>query len=234
MLNPHNSPAVNDWFRRLDAAWRRMPADERTRQRDEVQQHLEGLVAAKVAQGQSVEAAWNAALKQFGEPTQIGRKMYQEWRRNRAGFHADARAVLFGVRLNVLVGFVIQNICWQGFMPIPWFILIGLLLLSGAGVLTYVPIGRKYPFQAIKSAFYTTILSDLWCIIGSVIAYKVHFGIPQLSVMPGNLTSFLLMPTGLIFYVAVAYFASVTKRGWYRPSWADFKITLPSRRRQVN
>ena len=57
MFSPHDSPAVNDWFRRFDAACRHLPAEERAAQREEVQQHLEGLVAAKIAQGQPNEVA---------------------------------------------------------------------------------------------------------------------------------------------------------------------------------
>jgi len=32
----------------------------------------------------------------------------------------------------------------------------------------------------------------------------------------------------------VAYLASVTKRGWYRSSLADFKLTLPRKRIQIS
>ena len=68
MFSPHDSPTVNEWFQRFDAASRHLPAEERAAQREEIQQHLEGLAAAKMAQGQPTEAAWKAALMQFGDP----------------------------------------------------------------------------------------------------------------------------------------------------------------------
>ena len=89
MFSPLNDPTVADWFRHLDTGWRRLPANEQARQREEVQQHLEGLVAAKTAQGQSSEDAWKNSLVQFGDPTQIGRKMYNGWRLSKTGFRAE-------------------------------------------------------------------------------------------------------------------------------------------------
>ena len=108
MFSPHDSPAVTDWFQRLDAAWRGLPTEERDSQREEIRQHLEGLVAASTALDQSPEAAWKSALARFGDPTQIGRRMYQEWQLGRTGFRADMRAILFGSGLFVVGQFAFQ------------------------------------------------------------------------------------------------------------------------------
>ena len=242
MFSPLNSPAVNDWFRRLDAAWKRMPAEERTRQREEVQQHLEGLVAAKVAQGQTTEDAWNASLRQFGDPTQIGRKMYQEWRQSKTGFRADTAAVLFGLSLCLLQWIAVE---------ISWVFGLGTVSNSrnvgtvndvlrvyfySSTVLLYVAIGQKYPLLAIRAALYTSIVSYLWNW-----AY-LAFALPRVSSGSTHITwvslahsfahSLLWMPLLIVGHITIAYLASVTKRGWYRPIWDD-KLTLPSRRRQV-
>ncbi len=40
MFSPHDSPTVNEWFQRLDAAWRGLPTEERDSQREEIRQHL--------------------------------------------------------------------------------------------------------------------------------------------------------------------------------------------------
>ena len=250
MFSPPNSPAVTDWFRRLDAAWKRMPAEEQARQREEVQQHLDGLVAAKLAQGQPPEDAWNAALMQFGDPTQIGCKMYQEWRQSRTGFRADMLAILFGLGLQILGQFVEQVplITWiisRYFNPInmhhthletSWAFpqAIRLIIACGWLVLAGLAIGRKYPLQAIKGAFYATVLWNIWTQIHLAIYISVqhiHTTHPLSVVFADNLPIMILWTLG---QVIIAYLASVTKRGWYRPTWADFKLTLPSGRRQIS
>lgn len=106
MFNPYDNPVVSDWFRRFDAASRHLLAEERVSQREEIQQHLVGLVAANMALGQPNEEAWKAALKQFGDPTQIGRRIDQEWQQGRTGFRADVNALVFGVSLTLVIWFV--------------------------------------------------------------------------------------------------------------------------------
>lgn len=239
-----NSPAVTEWFQRLEAAWRRMPAEERTRQRDEVQQHLEGLVTAKVAQGQSVGDAWKAALSQFGDPTQIGRKVYDEWQQSRTSFRADMTAILFGLGLwalnycliQILFSFPLITIFtgkpypqWQHTITSS----IALeTLLYGGSILIYALLGWKYPFQAIKGALFTFVLSALlgWIPIAMYVVRDNHA-----HLLTAMVTRTLpLMPLRLVAILMLSYFASVTKRGWYRPSLADFKITLPSRTKQIS
>jgi hypothetical protein len=244
MFSPPNIPAVSHWFQRLDAAWRRMPAEERKIQREEVQQHLEGLVAAKVAQGQSVEEAWNAALNQFGDPAQIGRKVYQEWRQEKTGFRADMTAILFGVGLHVAerISFPLLTLwalLWPSVhpagttvvMPLNNSPVIGYIL----SVAIYTAIGLRYPYQAIKGALYSYLLWSLWGMISLALFFSAHPTLKQ----PQSFSAMMLhslpwMPVFATGQAIVAYLASVTKRGWYRPSWDDFKITLPSRRRRVN
>ena len=248
MFSPHDSPGVTDWFRRFDAACRHLPAEERAAQREEVQQHLEGLAAAKTAQGQATEAAWKAALMQFGDPAQIGCKMYQEWRLGRIGFSADMKAIFFGMGLSWLQSLIIPLygtawLLWRnshgpgGFngsapqLPIAVYHLFG---FSGT-LLICIAIGRKYPLQAIKAAFYSSLL---WSLIGSleVIALanfspKMVLPQPMAAMIAYNL---LLAPEWALGHSAIAYLASVTRRGWYKPSLADFKLTLPRRRPQLS
>ena len=232
MFSPLDDPHVADWFRRLDAAWRRMPPDEQTRQREEVQQHLEGLVAANVTQGQPLDAAWSAALVQFGDPTQIGRKMCREWEQARTGFHADMAAILFGLSLQVLMQCIVIH------LPIAIYHMKGVhrILFYGGQVLVCAAIGLAFPSQAIKTAFWNYLLWGIqWWISLGVFTYVQHISQPlPLSVM--FVRSTLLWPMWLLalwvvaYHVTVAYLASVTKRGWYKPTWEDFKLTWPKRR----
>ena len=219
MFSPLNDPKITNWFNRLDAAWRRLPEAERTRQREEVRQHLEALAAAKITQGQMPEFAWAAALVQFGDPTRIGRKLYREWKQSKVGFRAEMSAILYGLALILLLGFVetIPLFLWQ------W-------AFYGGTFVVYIAVGRRYPLQAIKGAFYVTILCNTWNLLGSALAAAVHMEIPQLSITAFHPVYLLAIFISLFFHPSLAYFASVTKRGWYRPTLADFKLTLPTRR----
>ena len=249
MFSPHDSPAVNEWFQRLDAAWRGLPTEERDSQREEIRQHLEGLVAASTALDQSPEAAWKSALARFGDPTQIGRRMYQEWQQGRTGFRADMRAILFGISLYVLgqFTFLLLFSLWlvrffnpsdtlythgRGLVGLPF--VIEMLLDYGSAVFINALIGRKYPFQAMKGAFYANVVSDLWS-YGSVL---VVVYVQQTNQIHHSSVTYayptLLTLLWIVGHVAIAYLASVTKRGWYKPTLADFKLTLPRRRPQIS
>ena len=103
MFSPHDSPAVKDWFQRFDAASRRLPAEERASQREEIQQHLEGLVAGRIAQGQPNEVAWEAATRQFGDPAQIGRKIDQEWQQGHSWLHSDVVAIFSATSISLVM-----------------------------------------------------------------------------------------------------------------------------------
>ena len=246
MFNPHDSPAVKDWFQRFDAASRRLPAEERASQREEIQQHLDGLVAAKVALGQPLEAAWEAALRQFGDPAQIGRKMYQEWQQGRTGFRADMKAILFGLGLTWLLSIVFP-LC--AFVQLLWAhshgasnfngSMFDLPLIArqaagyGGALLICTAIGRKYPSQAIRAAFYSSLL---WGLIGAL--QLAAFGIYNKAILAQPLSAMeahtlLWTPVWALSHSIASYLASVTRRGWYRPSLADFKLTLPRKRRQA-
>jgi len=251
MFSPHDSPTVNEWFQRFDAASRHLPAEERAAQREEIQQHLEGLAAAKMAQGQPTEAAWKAALMQFGDPVQIGRKMYQEWRLGTTGFRADMKAILFGLGMQTLGWFAAELLF---FLWISRFynpndrlythgrgisdstLVVNIVTAYGGAILINVAIGWKYPLQAIKAAFYSNVLWNLWSWgVVVAIASSQHSN----HLLPHPLAaafahSMLLMPAWVLGHSAIAYLASVTKRGWYKPSLADFKLTLPRRRPQLS
>ncbi len=240
MFSPLNDPQADEWFRRFDAASRRLPAEERASQRQEIQQHLEGLVAANKASGQPHDEAWQAALKQFGDPTQIGRKMYREWQQGRTGFRADIKAILFGVGLQVLRRFIVVLLFFfwfnslyahgKGLVGIPF--VVQSVLAYGGSVFIYAAVGRKYPLQAIKGAFYTDLLWNLcyWMLFVIAASNQHNTFVHPLPVW--FIHSVLLIPVWMVSHVAIAYLASMTKRGWYRPSLADFTLTLPRRRAQ--
>ena len=212
MFSPLNDSKVIEWFQRLDTAWKRMPDEERTRQREEVQQHLESLVAAKVAEGQASDEAWNTALTQFGDPAQFGRKLYREWKQSKVGFRAEMFAILFALELQVLIRLFFVLFGFMMVVGIPP--LACVLLYLACFPLACVFVGRRYPMQAIKGMFYSGLLCSLWM--------GVEY---QTSPVRFLASTFIVVS----FQVLIAYLASVTKRGWYRPTLADFKLTLPGR-----
>ncbi len=240
MFSPLNDPTVADWFRRLDAAWKRMPADEQTRQREEVRQHLESLATSNTAQGQPLDAAWSAALAQFGNPSQIGRKIYREWCQSRTGFRPDMRAILFGLGLWALNYCLVQLLFAlplialyftgsQQYLHWNRTIIFDVVLQSfyfGGAFLIYGLIGHKYPLQAIKAALFTFVLSYLFAWVPVTAYFLSNHAHPSLGMVTRGLP---LLPLRLAGVMMLAYLASVTKRGWYKPALDDFKLTLPKR-----
>jgi len=236
MFSPHDSPAVNDWFRRLDAAWQRLPAEERDTQREEIQQHLEGLVAAKVAQGQPDEAAWKAALTQFGDPAQIGRKMYQEWRLGHSWLRSDLAAVFCAISISFVLMTLRSSLLhlWvhsHGWQSVPW--AVRLSLSFGVAATVGLVVGLQYPRQALKATLYGISLIYMWTwttwLLRTVQA-PIEQTI-QVTVLIG--AAALYATLWVAISMSAAYLASVTRRGWYRPSLADFKLTLPPKQRKL-
>lgn len=244
MFSPLDDTQAEEWFRRFDAASRRLPAEERASQRREIQQHLEGLVAANEASGKSHDEAWRAALTQFGDPTKIGRKMYWEWQQGRTGFRADMQAILFGIGLQVLRRLAVQLLYFFWFNSLyahgqnltGFAFVVNLGFTYGATTLIYAAVGRRYPLQALKSAFYTDVLWNLW----NWLLFAIAASNPQHALVHPSpvwfIHSMLLIPPLLwpVIHVVIAYLASVTKRGWYRPSLADFKLNLPRKQRKLS
>lgn len=78
MLSPHD-PQVQDYLRRLDSTLRRLPPQERAGLHAELREHLNALIAAHVELGASPTEAVDAALRQFGDPVKIGKRLTHEW-----------------------------------------------------------------------------------------------------------------------------------------------------------
>ena len=239
MFSPLNDPQVEQWFQRLNAPLKRLPTEERVNLHLEVRQHLEALVAANEELGSSPSEAWEHALTQFGDPGMFGRRMQREaatlgpdpnrWARNPL---TAAWAYCF-VRCLLTVGVV-----WAVWMvclcllctvapTLPESSLLPHLVSSavGGGMLAASAFagwrtGRKMKTHALAGAFYTFLPFVLFD--GLLMLLLDHDAVGALS---------LVAWAGL--GCGAAYLASVTKRGWYKPTWEDFKLTLPKRRRQA-
>lgn len=243
MFSPLNDPHIEDWFQRLNAPLKRLPADERTQLHLEVRQHLDALAAANAELGSSPDEARRFALEQFGDPSRFGKKMVQEWQAGKGGFRADLTAVLLGAGLQIIgMGVVYTLDClWEGVFYNPGdkvyhhvqasyavVTLVSNILLYGTVVGVSTLMGRKHPYKALKSAFYAFvpyIALAAWALWMRVVAPSDTD--TNLVQKLTDVASFLMLTATAS--IPSAYFASVTKRGWYRPTWEDFKITLPRR-----
>lgn len=227
MFSPLNDPQVEHWFQRLNAPLKRLPADERTQIHQEVRQHLEALAAANEELGSSPPEALELALQQFGDPGKIGKQMAQEWHQSRTGFRAETTAILFGVGLQALMWVTLWLLPLLGVpMLADYFVYLGV-----TQIVLYFVLGRRYSLQAIRSAFYTDILCSVWYLLGNILVGILHTAIPQLLIVAFHPTFLLIILMPSFLHLGIAYLASVTKRGWYRPTWEDFKLTWPKRRR---
>ena len=240
MFSPLENAELDNWFQRLNAPLKRLPADERTEIHQEVRQHLEALAKANEELGSSTEEAWLLALTQFGDPGKFSKKMAQEWQQAKTGFRADMTAILVYLGLEAFTASVSWPVSWLTSFwashyahPLSLTTITNDICLYGLSTAALILVGRMFPFRALKGVFYVRVFSLLClCLIIGVHTFLQPNALhPTLPILAHFL---LLAPAGLLEALGVAYFASVTKRGWYRPSWADFKITLPQRRRQVN
>lgn len=221
MSSPLNDPFVADWFRRFDAAARHLPAVDRAAQHEELRQHLDALIAANVALGQSAEAAQQNALTRLGNPSLIGRKLDREWRQSRTGFKTDMKAIGFGIGLHLLRFYALKF----SFSVLDTTLLTTMLLYFGGNLLIDLAVGLICPFQAIKARFYSGVVWDLWA-ASTAVYVLTQQGHPA----PPAAIFVLVMPWSILPNTVLAYLASVTRRGWYRPKLADFKLSLPRRR----
>lgn len=223
MLTPRNFEETEDWFKRLDKPLQRLPARERADVHTEVRQHLEELAAAHEELGSSPEEAWSFALAQFGNPQQFGRKMSQEWQKSQTSFRADRKAIGFGIGLNALAGLVCTAL-FACASP-----LLGLISTFAAGLLVNGILGRRYPLQALKSSLWSSLFCEIGGLTAIVLAVRL---VPD--AMTINVTAAPFHAIALLYllpWAGTAYLASMTKRGWYRPTLEDFSLTLPRLRR---
>lgn len=85
---------VQEYFRRLDAPLQKMPPDERAASSLELRQHLAELIAAYEELGCTPDEAAQLALRRFGDPGRVGRRLLREWQAARpAPYDADAVAL---------------------------------------------------------------------------------------------------------------------------------------------
>lgn len=70
---------IEAYFAALEAPLVELPAARREEFLAEARTHLSAMVEARRADGMGEEAAWDEALREFGEPTVVGRALWRGW-----------------------------------------------------------------------------------------------------------------------------------------------------------
>ena len=236
MFGSLENEAVNAWFRRLDAGWKYMPAEEQARQREEVQQHLEALMAANEELGSSPEEAMELALAQFGAPRKFGRRMAQEWQRRQGWASVEGAFILYGVGAFAVSAVVIQAICWAAATLYHVLTAVDISAsiptlaceLVGVPIATGLALGWKYPAYALTGSLYTTLTMPILSFFTALFAAPIQNSDGAWAGW-GSVAGYAagILAGSLLLTCGAAYLASVTKRGWYRPTRDDFKLTMP-------
>ncbi len=238
MFSPLNDPQVEQWFQQLTSALKFLPAEEQAKMELEVRQHLEALAAANIEAGSSPQEAAKLALTQFGNPAKFGRRMTQEWQRQRGWVSEEGTFALYIVGMYAVSVVGIRAACWL--IPNLYHSLTGIDISASTSTLTYellgvpiamgVAIGRKYPYHALTGTLYTVSFTSFLPFFTAALALPVQNLAGALAGW-GTVIGYaagLLAGSFLLTYGS-AYLASVTRRGWYKPTLADFKLTPPKR-----
>ncbi len=231
MPSPLNDPHSEDWFRRLNAPLRRLPAEERIALHTEVGQHLDQLAAANRELGSSPEEAWGLALTQFGDPAKIGRRLLWEWRRSRSAITPDMAAVLYGLATHAAItaAFIVTTVLLMLTFSLYdssgiFGTAVALEYLIGVPILTGLAVGRRFPPRAVTGMFYAAFA---WPFLPCMVAAATSgttLNFPSLLVLVMWPACWLTLGCG------AAYLASArSRRQWYWPRWEDLRLKLPTR-----
>lgn len=217
MLNQFDDEETAAYFERLNAPLRKMPQADRAELHAELRQHLDALAAAHEELGASPVEAAHAALKQFGDPKRIGRRLFGEWRRSRPpslwsaiGHMTFWKLVMLA--LSLTTGFSLGSISvakFNGVVGLPTACLLFIISPLFAGIIT----GLKMPKKAAPGALY------------SGLPFVLPFLIMVLSGNGDGLSSLILAFNWLVVSFIGAHAASAYRRGgFYRLSLSDFKF----------
>lgn len=189
MLNFLDDERVERFYLRLNEPLRRMPAPERAELHQELRQHLETLAAAHLELDASPEEAIEAALRSFGDPAIVGRKLMREWRlKNRDPFWVTVGAIgASQFALNALLFCLIvssNNHRWLVDIHFSQMFNLASFLIP---VLGGIMAGFRLPERAFSAAFASGLIASshvlLWIFYAAV--HGSYGSLPNFSV-PGT------------------------------------------------
>jgi len=115
-----NSPLANRieaYFAALEAPLTELPAARREEFLREARAHVQSMVEARRADGMDEVAAWEEALRDFGDPQEVGRALWREWA-------SSGQLESEGAPLSK------RDLVWQYLLRMRWMIPFIVLLLS--------------------------------------------------------------------------------------------------------
>jgi hypothetical protein len=242
MFIQFSTEQMEQYFNQVNRSLGRMPQQDRAELHQELRQHLEALFATHMELGVSPEEAFAAALNQFGEPRKIGRRMFQEWRKDRkkkqafACLPAALYALLWimgmeaisisticlidkGYGGNLLVrafeeidGLVHEGLSENGYAGDLLGLWAGAFAFYGIPVIAGLVTGWKFRERALPGLFYAMLPFSVLF----VLAYGFHFSL-------FGLTAVFWSPLSSV----VAYGVSALRRGKvHQPAWSELLLRL--------
>jgi hypothetical protein len=133
---------IETFLAKVDERLRRLPAERRAAERDELAQHLDLLVTAYRARGMDETAAASAAVERFGRAERIGAELHGAWQRE----HGKIREyVRFFVAYAAFIVVAYLGLFWSMGDPLPrhlpWVIAANALILPAAFI--YADVRRR-------------------------------------------------------------------------------------------
>ncbi len=159
---------------KLNKSLRWTPARIRTELHAELRQHLEALAAAHEELGSSPEEAYDLALRQFGDPAKIGRKLWWEWFRGTkpsVGPACQAAVHILAVYTFAELAYFVPLLFAPFGLPPPRSmepvirsVLIVTMFLFTVGIPLAAGFwaGRKFPGHAVKAALWISLAPMVW------------------------------------------------------------------------
>ena len=237
MFSPLENKELDQWFHRLNAPLKRLPAEERAELHAEVRQHLEALAVAHEELGSAPEEAWQYALTQFGDPGKFGRRM----RRQAMALSRDPNQWPYNPLLSAWI---------YVYAIYAAFLMVTLMLFMGCSSLLWTQFPTLSPdslcwhvLNTVNALWLATGAAFVGWIAGRTLKQKAVTGTLLASFSQTGLAGCLLLTldhdtAGGIFELSLSGIACLAawtaKRGWYRPTLTEFKITLPSRTKQIS
>lgn len=172
MRHQPNDEQLDRFFHRLNQPLQRMPQPARAELHRELRQHLDALIAAHEELGASPQEAFDRALRQFGDPGKVGRKLWWEWLLTSLQPSEEFQAVLYALGSCLLLGPLLFLL---GFLALPVGIAsltspaaaddflnshsyaLSLGVLAGMPLLSGLLTGRKYPRRPARAMFWASV-----------------------------------------------------------------------------
>ena len=179
MHSRFNDGQTEHFVEKLNKSLRWTPASVRTELHAELRQHLEALAAAYEELGSSREEAFDQALRQFGDPSKIGRQLWWEWLRGtKPLISPECQAALHMLAVYVFFELVITfptllepalKLAPLGQM-VPYSLGMMILRLTTLLFTVGIPLtagfsaGRKFPRYAVKAALWISMAPMVWIV----------------------------------------------------------------------